>query len=161
MKAWWGNLAQREKILVGSGGAVLIVLIVYQFIIAPIHHGLTNLRNSVITDQELVAWMQTASQKIQALQSQGSAGQLVNPAALLSTTQQSVHASPIGGSLTSLQQNANNTVEVKFNKVSFDNLTQWQIDLRQRYGIQAKQLLISRVSNNGIVQADLMLETAE
>lgn len=160
MKAWWENLAQREKILVAGGGTILALLILYQFIIAPIHHGLANSRNTLAADQELLGWMQTASQKIIALQSQGTLGQFVGSEALLTTTQQSVHASAIGSSVTSIQQNTNNTVEVKFNKVAFDALTQWQIDLRKQFGIQAKQLLISRVSNNGIVQADLTLEAA-
>jgi general secretion pathway protein M len=158
MQQWWGNLAQREKRILLIGGLILGIFVIYQFIITPIHNGLKNMRTTVQQDQQLLAWMHTTSQKIAALQGGSVSGKLVGTEALLTTIDQSVRSSPIASNLTSIQQNTNNTVDVKFSSISFDALTQWMTDIRQTYGIEAKQVLITRLNNQGLVQASITLE---
>ncbi|MFN7097783.1 MAG: type II secretion system protein GspM [Gammaproteobacteria bacterium] len=160
MQQWWENLAAREKKIVLIGGIFLGIFIFYQFIISPIHHGLQNTRITVQQDQELLQWMQATAQQITSLKGGSVSGQLVGTEALLTTTDQSVRNSPITNNLSSIQQNSNNTIDVKFSSVSFDALAQWMITLRQQYGIQAKQVLITRINNQGIVQASITLEAA-
>lgn len=160
MQQWWENLAPREKNIVLIGGIFLGMFIFYQFIVSPIHNGLINMRTTVTQDQQLLAWVQTTSQKITALQGGNVNGKLVGTEALLTTTDQSVRSSLIASALTSIQQNTNNTVDVKFSAVAFDALTQWMINIRLQYGIQSKQVLITRVNDQGMVQASITLEAS-
>lgn len=158
MRQWWESLAKREQQIILLGGLIVIVFIIYQFIIMPIHNGLNNMRATVQQDQQLLQWMHTTSQKITALQGGSVSGKQVGSETILTTIAQSVHSSPIASNLTSIQQNANNTVDVKFSSVSFDALTQWLADIRQHYGIQAKQVLITRINDHGMVQASITLQ---
>lgn len=161
MQQWWDNLALREKRIVIIGSILLGIFVIYQFIITPVHNGLNNMRKTVQQDQQLLQWMHNTSQKITALQGGSVNSKLIGTEALLTTIDQSVRSSAIATNLTSIQQNANNTVDVKFSSVSFDELTKWMIDIRQQYGIQAKQVLITRINNQGLVQASVTLENSQ
>lgn len=158
MQQWWNTLALREKRIVLIGGVLLAFFVLYEFIFMPIHHGLANMQTAVQQDQALLDWMNQTALQIKRLKGTSVNGQLVGTQALLTTTDQSVRNSAIAHNLTSIQQNNNNTVDVKFDRVSFDALTHWMITLRESYGIEAKQVLISRIDEQGTVQAAITLE---
>ncbi|MBY0545451.1 MAG: type II secretion system protein M [Gammaproteobacteria bacterium] len=161
MQQWWETLALREKRIVLIGGVLLVFFVLYELVLMPIHHGLMNMQSAVQQDQALLDWMNRTSAEIKQLQGTSVNGQLVGTQALLTTTDQSVRNSAIAHNLTSIQQNNNNTVDVKFDRVSFDALTQWMVSLRELYGIEAKQVLISRLDNQGTVQAAITLEAGQ
>ncbi len=156
MKAKWDNLQPRERTTISIAAIALLLLLLYQLILAPIHRGLSNIKTSVVQNQQLLNWMHITEKKIQVLQQSGINSRKVTTATLLSTIDESVHKSPIANNVTLLQQGSNNTVEAKFNRVSFDELTQWMLTLRREYGIDMKQVTISSVSNEGHVQASII-----
>ncbi|NNM60332.1 MAG: type II secretion system protein M [Legionellales bacterium] len=159
MQPWWDSLAEREKRLVLIGGLVVGIFLFCMLVVAPIHHALTSMRTTVAQDKELLLWMDSASQQIKQLQGAGINAKPVNAQMLLTTVDQSARSGPISHNVTSLTQNSNNTVDVKFNSVDFDGLTEWLVNLRERYGIQAKQISVARVNDRGSVQASVTLET--
>ena len=159
MQPWWESLAPREKMIVAMGGFMLALFLFYELVVAPIHHAFINARATVAQDQSLLAWMKSAAGQISQLQGTGVNATAVSAETLLTTTEESIHSSKIAGEMTSVTQNSNSTVDVKFSRVEFDGLTQWLIDLRQHYGIQAKQVVVTRINGQGMVQADVTLET--
>ena len=160
IQQWWHNLAVREQRIVAISGTVLGLVLCYQLIISPIHRGLANMRTTVKQDQELSLWMKDTAAAIQQQQNGSISGSMIGSETLLTTTAQSVKNSPISSNLSSIEQNANNTLDVKFAQVSFDALTQWLVVIRQQYGIQTKQLSINRLNDQGLVQANLVLEAS-
>lgn len=159
MQQWWESLAEREKRIVLVGGIVVAVFLFYMLIVAPIHHALINMRTTVGQNQQLLAWMQNASEQVNRLRGSGVNAKVVDAQALLTTVDQSARSSPVSHAVSVVTQNSNNTVDVKFSSVSFDGLTQWLVDLRERYGIQAKQVALTRVNDRGVVQGSVTLET--
>jgi general secretion pathway protein M len=146
MKEKWDSLQPRERIMVSIAGGVLCLFLLYQFLFAPIHHGLSSLRTTVVQDQELLTWMHMTANKIQQLQKNSAPQRPIMAGTLLSKIDDSIRKSTIAGNVSVLQQGNNNTVEAKFNKVSFDELTQWMINLRQEYGVDIQQVTVSKLT---------------
>ena len=58
MKAWWENLSQRERMLLGGGAVIVAVLILLQFVLSPLISWRTDVRAEAETAErnyELVA----------------------------------------------------------------------------------------------------------
>ncbi len=157
LKARWESLQPRERVIISVAGVLLLLVIVYQFLFSPIHHGLSRLHTTVTENQQLLTWMANTQQHIHTLSKSSTSAQRVEQSSLLSTVDESVHESPIAAHVTALQQGTNQAVVIKFNNVNFDALTTWLISLRKEYNIEAKQVVITQISHDGEVQASIDL----
>ena len=62
-KEWWANLAYSERQAVVFGGAAAAIFIAYQWIWTPYLGEVAILRKRMVTDQELVQWMQVTDSR--------------------------------------------------------------------------------------------------
>lgn len=157
MRDRWNNLNLREKQMLSLGSLVIVSLLIYFFLWSPLDSSVSNLRNQIEHDQELLTWMQDANKQIQSI-GKTSAPTLRPKGSLLSTIQKEVNRSPLAKNLNQLHQADNDSVQVSFQKVNFDQLMIWLIDFSKRENLTITQIVITPSHVSGIVTADLILK---
>ncbi len=157
MKEWWFNLSLREKQTVSLGGAAVLIGILYLLIWSPLHSSVTGFRDQIEHNQNLLSWMQTADEKIQAAEKMGQKPATHSTASRLTTVQNELKKSPIANNITQLVQADNDSVKLNFQKVDFDLLMIWLTELWQQQGLIVTQLTTKSAGSPGIVEAEFIL----
>jgi general secretion pathway protein M len=159
MKEWWNNLALREKQMVSLGAVILGALLIYLLLWSPLDNAVSNLRNEIHHNQELLTWMMDADKRLQNL---AKSGQPKQPAAvsgsLLSIVQKQINRTSLVSSLSQMHQTDSDSVQLTFQKVEFDKLISWLIELTRDQGITITQMTVTPSPTPGVVAVDLVLK---
>lgn len=161
MKAWWNQLSNRERWLVGGGSVLTLVLILYALIWQPFQKELGRLRQTVTEQRADLAWMRQAAieakrlEKVQA----GPKSQLPEGIrrSLLIVVDQTARAAGLGTAVKRVEPQGEDRVRVWLEQVSFDQLIGWLDTLRRDQGIQTANAVMDRQAS-GKVDARLILQ---
>jgi type II secretory pathway component PulM len=157
MKEWWVNLALREKQIIALGTVLVLIFIVYEFVFAALSDANQNLRAGIQKNQSMLAWMNATDKRIQAAANNHQAHVAVTSASLLSALQDDLNQNPISKNVTELQQADNDSVEVHFKQVGFDNMMRWLLEAGQKLQLTVTSLSITPTDSIGQVDAVLKL----
>lgn len=161
---WWGTRNLREKWILKIGGVFLTILLLYVAIFQPIHHKINMLSENLSAQKQTLAWMQSEIPALKSLRQGNPSRQNIPPGSLLSILEKSLKQSPLAKEIVELQKNPDETqesVQLKFNHINFDELTKWLINFSNTYGITIVQFSATRTSENGIVQANLVIAVSK
>ena len=157
MKEWFQSLAPRERVMVGGGGAVLALVLVYLVVLEPAANAVSSREQRVAALESQLAWMQEAAAEVRSLRAEG-AGQATGssdrPAYL------AVDEVLRGSGLPQpdrLEPAGNGGARVEFEDVPFDPLVRIVARLRSEHGLRVERARIER-EEKGIVSARLTLE---
>jgi type II secretory pathway component PulM len=156
MKEWWNSLSLRDKRIGLTGLLILVIAILYSLIWNPLIKENERLRERVQQNNELLAWMKTASEKIQVLQKNvplHSASQ-----SSLSIVQDELKKSGLTEHFTDLKQSENDSVQLHFQAIHFDALIQWLIKIGQEQDLITSQINVIPVDATGIVNGEMTLK---
>jgi general secretion pathway protein M len=161
MKDWLDKLEPKERIMLAVGGVLLLLLLIYVLVLAPIRSGYQSLQQSVAEQRETVVWMQGSAQKIQRLRSSGgTAAQGLAGRSLLSVTDSTARAAGLGPALKRVEPEGSNSVRVWLDGATFDVLIKWLGTLSTQHGVDADSVTLERNEVAGRVNARLTLEAA-
>lgn len=142
MKNWWQSLNQREQWFVGGGSTIILLVFFYVFIWSSFTASLANTKNIVLYQQNLLAWMQQAEQKIMRLRSSGNKVQTINSSNFLSTLDSTLKQQNLTSYAGTIRQTSSNKAEIKFTHVPFDEFIKWANALWSKYNIKITQIAI-------------------
>lgn len=158
MKEWWNHLALREKQVLSAGGFFLCAFLIYILLWAPLIDRTEFLRKQIAANQNLLTWMQEAEKRILALEKNSQATPATqSEGSLLSVVQKQINRTPLVGALTDLHQLETDSVQLTFQKVSFDQLMKWLIQITDQEGLVIKQLSVTPGATPGIADVTLVL----
>jgi type II secretory pathway component PulM len=158
MKEWWIHLGLREKQILSLGGILVLLFLIYEILLAPIDHHNATLRDEITHDIKLLSWMQEADKHIQSTEKLlHKNSNTKNSAALLSTLQKDITQSPFASNLSQLSQAENNSVQITLQKVNFDALVTWLIDLWKKQGLTVTQLTATPNGLPGVVDTTIIM----
>jgi type II secretory pathway component PulM len=158
MKERWANLSLREKQTTTLGALGAAILLCYTLIWSPLSEKLDQLRHQIKSDQSLLSWMQESNKRIEALEKTAEHISHKTNGSLLGNIQTSVNNSTLAKQLVQLQQSENDTVQLHFQQVGFDNFIKWLIMLCQQQHLTVMQLTISPGDTPGVVDTELKLQ---
>ena len=148
MKEWWINLSLREKQTVALGSVLVFIFLIYELIFASLSSSVEHLRQQIHKNKSLLTWMQESDKRIQQLEkNQHSTNK--SSASLISIVQDDLNNNPISKKVT----------ELRFQQVSFDDMTAWLINLSRDQQLIITQMTVTPVGTAGIVDAVLRLQT--
>lgn len=159
MKEWWNNLSLRDKRIVFFGGIIVIITLLYFFILQPLSDKNAMLRTQIEHNKQLLAWMKAANKQIAVLQKKST--NISTPhsnASALSIVQNEIKQSSLAGKFTQLKQAEDDSVQLNFQAVNFDELIVWLTDLWQTHGLIVTQAAIDPTGTAGIVSAEMTLK---
>jgi len=155
MKAWFAGLEQRERLMVGAGGAAAAIIILWGFIWMPLRGGSVELRETVAEKRVLLVDLQRA---------EALSGGNVPPQADQSAGQSLVvlvdrTAQPMGlaGAFTRTRPDGADAINVTFSNAAFDNLLTWLVMLEQSYGISVESASFNGSREQGLVNGQILL----
>lgn len=160
MKEWWNHLALREKQLLSLGFLFICIFLLYLLVLNPLDQKVTDIRNQISRNQELLAWMQDADKKIQSVEKSSLQNKNIghSSGSLLSIIQKQINRTPLVSTLSQLHQVENDSVQLTFQKVDFDQLLKWLIQVSKQEGIQISQAHMTPSPSPGIVSAEIVVK---
>ena len=129
----------REKVILGSGGILSIILISYGWIWLPYQAELKTLQARKIEYQNDLAWMQQAALQLKSSEKN-----------LTTILQQRLQ------NTATITQPDNKTLHLKFEQVDFNSLIKLLADLHQQYNLSATNITVE-TNNAETVKAQLIL----
>ena len=161
MKEWYASLEKRERHLVMSGAALLVLMLMYVAVWEPLTNTVDNLRVSTEEQSSTLRWMRQSAQELKKLR--GSGGNRVKSTggkSLLSVVDQAAKSGRLGTALKRVQPDGEQRVRVWMEAASFDDVMRWLVLLDTRYGVQVESSVFEMKQEPGRVDARLVFEAA-
>ncbi|WP_412022744.1 type II secretion system protein GspM [Burkholderia cepacia] len=151
---FWGERSQREKMLLGWGGAVLAVVIAYSVLWAPAQEGRARIQRELPTMRRELAQMTAQENEAKSLTA---AAQGVAPTGL--ALKDALTASLSDHGLQGAQvQIVGNGVQVQMKNVSFPAWTQWLDDARRQFKVQVGEAHATALKEDGQVDLTAVMQ---
>jgi general secretion pathway protein M len=156
MRDWYDSLAPRERLLVAGGGALVVLVLFWGIVIAPLSSKVRQLSDRVDTKKETLAWMSAAAGEI------SSAGAVAAGAgdpdqSLVVVIDRTARQSGLGQAITRNQPVGEDGIRVRMEGAGFDVVTQWLGELQTAHGLSLEAATFERNSVNGTVTASITL----
>ena len=155
MRAWYANLAERERRVVTLGAAAGVVLVLLA-IILPLNRNIAQARQRITTKQGDLAFIQEATPQLAA--AGPGTGEVATGESLVVLIDTSARESGIGKSLSSSQATADKGLRIRLENVPFDALVAWLARLTQSHGVRVETAEIEAAGEPGLVNAGLFLK---
>jgi general secretion pathway protein M len=156
IKEWYEQLAIREKRAVTFGGIALGIFLIYAVIWSPLNTSAQNARVHLAEKQKTLRWMQAADQQIQA--ASGAVLQqnkIDTPVALLSFLQEKINKAGLSSYLSNLKQTNTDAISLSFQKIGFDKLMQFMINMLKEQPMTVTALSVTPSDTLGMVNVDM------
>jgi general secretion pathway protein M len=155
MRAWYANLAERERRIVtfgAIGAGILLILAV----VLPLNRNISQARQRLDTKQNDLSFIQGAIPQLASAGPGG--GNIASSENLVVLVDSSARESGLGKSLSSTQPTGNKELRVRFERVAFDGLVAWLARLSQSHGVRVESAEIEFAGEAGMVNAGLVLK---
>lgn len=156
MRDWFDSLAPRERLLVATGGVLVVILLFWAIILAPLSSKVRQLSERVEGKKSTLAWMSAAAAEITSAGAvAASAG---NPdQSLVVVIDRTARQSGLGETITRNQPVGDDGIRVRMEGAGFDTVTQWLGQLQTAHGLSLEAATFERGSVNGTVTASITL----
>ena len=159
MNAWWTGLAPRERLIVGGGSVVLMLVLIYLMIWEPIANKREQVRTDISALSADLVWMQQVAGQVKRRAAQqgnqssaGAAG-----GSVLTLVEVSARAAGLHETLERVQPEGLGA-RIWFAETGFDGLLSWLGELEQRQGLHVSQLAVDAGNAPGMVTARIKVE---
>ncbi len=151
----WNSLQSRERLIVGVGALILLALLGYSTVWAPVQRDLPNLRIDVPKQRTQLALMRVQAQQVAQLRSGAPAK--IAPGNLLTKLEQSAQSRGLRENITRMEPDETNSVRLSLDSVDFNALLRWLQELQIQNGIRPETAIITAQSDPGLVNARLLM----
>ena len=158
MKVWWESLSIRERLLVGGGAALTVILLLYALVWQPFQASSRRLRLSVAEQRAELAWMRQAAAEVKRLDSGGAARPVTDGRSLLTLVDQTARSAGLGNGLKRVAPQGDDKLSAQLDAVEFDLLISWLGALERDHRIVIVNLSVERTATPGRVNARLILQ---
>lgn len=159
MKAWFEQLAPRERLTLLAGVVIAVPLLFYILVWGPMRRDIATLETGVAAQRETMAWMHSAAAEIQRLRATGrQAPTASTDASLLSIVNQSAQRLQLADTIQRMSPQGDSAIELQLSGVAFDRFIHWLNELNDQYGVSISSLSLSRAGSTGQVDVRLTLE---
>jgi general secretion pathway protein M len=153
MKDWFLALQPRERLILGTGAAAAVAIVIWGFVWRPLIEATADLRDDVSAKRQLVVDLQRA----EALGDDGGASRAPASQSLLLLVESTAQSVGLAGSLTRTRPDGPNAINVSFQNAPFDGLETWLIDLEATHGVAVERASFNGAREQGLVTGQLFL----
>ena len=155
MRAWFENLNPRERLIVGVGGTLAVLLVAWAFLWSPLAARSSELESAVADKRLLLIDLQRAtalSANAQLTAPVGASAESL--VVLVANTAESVG---LADSFSQTRPDGADSINVNFRDAPFDILVGWLVLLDSTYGIGVESATFNGTSESGVVSGQLFL----
>ncbi|MEN8134377.1 MAG: type II secretion system protein GspM [Thermodesulfobacteriota bacterium] len=146
----WLNLQKREKLVVLWGGAVLLILLGYILLVAPLRRDRVRLEAAVLSNKAELVWMQDAAIKVRQLKTLSPNKSAVSP---LKIIDQAARKYGVDASLKKIDPGETGKIKVWFENLVFVDFMRFLRSIGGGRGLVITNLSVERLDAPGIVNA--------
>ena len=159
MKDWYFSLQYQERLIVGGGAFVLVLVLMWALVWTPLDSAHKELRVNVDNWSKSIRDLRPVSAAIQSGGNPGGATGTVSDAAPIVVVDQTLSARGLNGSVKTRTPTPNG-IRIEFENVAFDDLVLWLGDLSNGYSleVQAGSMSVASRAGPGRINASLTLE---
>ncbi|MEJ2142144.1 MAG: type II secretion system protein M [Gammaproteobacteria bacterium] len=158
-KKWFKNLTLRERQMVLSAVAIIVVFLLYQSWSSFDSH-VEQLKERVNNQQEIKSWMQQASSEVKQLRGSGvTDSRPKGKQLLISLIDRSARENKLESSLQKVQPEGQQGVRIWLEKAAFDNIVIWLDNLQHQHGLVITDISIDSQDVTGTVNARVLVES--
>lgn len=155
MKAWFMQLSSRERWMVAGGAALLLCLLLYLLVIAPLLQSRTALQEQLDTQQRSLGWIRGAASEAQALLAQGKSSHADDKRSLIARVSTELRKKQI--TAVKSQPQGENRLNLVFDEVNFARLMERLQYLQTTFGINVDKATIEPAAKTGFGKIRLTL----
>ena len=157
MKKWWENLSEREQLIIGGGGFIGILLLLYLFVYTPLANAVATMKKQVVYQQSILTKVQTINAEIQGM----GAGAAAAPFTI-DNLQSSLRQINLDPAVKKIQQPQTNQFLLNLSDADFDTIAGWLGQLSMQYNVQVIQMKLNSVENEpGLVNGTILLQVKQ
>ncbi|MGD8809439.1 MAG: type II secretion system protein GspM [Gammaproteobacteria bacterium] len=149
---WWQSLQPRERLILGTGSVVAVLIVLWEFAWQPFMTDRVLLQTAIFTKQQMIGDLARAG----ALEGPQTTQPRENQS-LFVLIDQTAQASGLAGALTRARPNGSDEISVTFSNAPFDSLVAWLIALNENNGIYVDGASINTSRQQGLVSGQLLL----
>jgi general secretion pathway protein M len=158
IRNWYQGLQQRERQLVLSATAVIIVTLFYLIIWEPVHKGIEEQTQKHQSLTGILQWMQNAATEVNTLRASGGAqGRTGGNQPVTLLVENSASTAGLKPFLSKLESTSDKGARVTIDAASFDQLLIWLNTLQTQYGISVTSASLDRDDKPGAVNVRMTL----
>ncbi len=159
MNSWWAGLAPRERVILGGGALVLVLVLLYLMIWEPLAKQREQVRADIVGLSADLAWMQQVAGQVKrrAARQDTQGGGSTAGGSVLTLVEVSARAAGLNEALERVQPEGQGA-RLWFAETGFDGLMSWLNEIEQRQGLQVSQLAVDAGNTPGMVTARIKVE---
>ena len=157
LKAWYENLAARERRMVAIGAILVCALILLGGIVLPLQSAVSTAVKAKDTRLADLEWMRVNAPEIRA--GSGTLAPETGEAPVVLVDRVGREAG-LGSALRGTQPSATG-VRVQLEAAPFDTLVTWLATLEERYGLAIESISVDRATRPGVVNANITFAQAK
>lgn len=155
MKTWFLQLSQREQLIVAGGAAVLLCLIIYMLVIAPLLHSKTQLLDELESQKRSLGWMNSAASEARSLLAAGKSSQPDDKRSLIARVSTELRKKQI--TAVKSRPEGEKRLNLVFDEVNFVRLMERLQYLQETYGISVFKATMEPSAKPGYSRVRLTL----
>jgi general secretion pathway protein M len=156
MKDWFLGLEPRERLAVTLGSVVVLVLVLWGLVIAPLYSASALADSRIETKRNTLAFLRGAAAELAAGAEHPAARPDLAGQSLVVIVDRSAREAGLGASLTRNQPVGDDGIRVRLENASFDALARWLAALNAGSGLSIESASFDRAPDEGRVNASLV-----
>jgi general secretion pathway protein M len=160
LKDWFFALKPRERLMVGAGGILTVLVLLYLAALAPFYSAIDARAKRVEQKQGDLAWMRSVAGDLIALSRDAPVVVAPSDESLVVLVDRAARQCGLGSSLTGQTPNGATGIRVRLERAEFDKLVICLASLQQAHAVSIESATIDRTSEPGFVNASLVLNRA-
>lgn len=160
LKDRFSSLQPREQLIIGAGGALIMLVALYVLVLAPFYDAVKSRGERVAQKEGDLAWMRGIGPEMLALNAASPAAGNSGTESLVVLVDRAARECGLGAALTGQTPNGETGIRVRLEAAAFDTLMVCLGNLQQQYAVNVESATIDRSGDPGFVNASLVLKRA-
>jgi general secretion pathway protein M len=161
MRQWFEQLAPRERLILGAGAVIVLILVLYAVIWSPLVHDVERLEASLEEQSRSAAWMRQAAREVSTLNRGASGGSASDGRPLLTLVEQTARTAGLGAALNRVEPQGSGTAGVWLQNAAFDDLINWLGQIDAELGVRVDSMVADPQDTPGRVNVRLVLSRGD
>lgn len=157
MKAYWSRLNQRQQLVLGAAGLVLLGALLFLWVWEPLTESRDLERERVAAQRALLDWLEVVEPAASALRQGSTRPRDLGGRSLLGLADQTARAAGLAGSLTRIEPVGENQVRVWLDEADFTATMRWLETVSINHPVRTAQLEVERGRAAGMVNVRVTL----
>jgi len=157
LKDWFDALQPRERLILGIGGVLVLMVALYLLVLAPFYAAVAARSERVTQKEGDLAWMRSVAPEMLALNAQAPVAAGPSQDSLVVLIDRVARECGLSSALTGQTPDGESGIRVRLESAEFDKLIVCLGSLQQQHAVSVESAAIDRSGEPGQVNASLVL----